>query len=235
MKSLMVAVLVGLSPMAALSQDKSPVKPVNGWYGTLGGGVVVPSSPSGYFTIDEFKNNGFQTQTTAPSLEAGIGYDFGKLRAEFTYGYTPIPASMLYAANSRVSASAPLSSNYNINSFLFGAYYDIENKSRWTPYFGGAIGPGVANIPGFNSVIDGDYYVMSPTSATVFAYQAKAGIAYTASKNADVFVEAGYLGTSSLNMTITQGPEPGSTVSPFTYGANGGFLAKVGVRYRFGK
>jgi len=232
-----IATLLGaISPVYSQDNDsqKDNLPPAKGWYATLGGGVVVPTSPSVSFSISEFSNTGSVTQSTAPSLEVGFGYDFGSIRTEFTYGYTPINSSTLSVANSLVSASAPVSSTYNINSFLFGAYYDIPTKSRWTPYIGGAIGPGLVSIPSFNSVIDGDSYVLSPTTSGVFAYQAKAGVTYAASKQFDLFAEAGYLGTSSLTLNILQGPNPGETVSPLTLGPNGGFLAKIGFRYRIG-
>lgn len=55
----------------------------------------------------------------------------------------------------------------------------------------------------------------------MFGYQAKVGVSYLAAKNADVFVEGTYQGTS------------GFTVDTVNYDPISSWGARLGARYRF--
>jgi len=247
--------LISTSPLRAEEAPNNLKVSKDGWYATFGSGFVSPQSPSTSLSVGGVNFTGNIQQNTSYSGELGVGYDFGKIRTEFTYGYTPISSSNWNVnwsggGSNAGSASAPVSTSYNLNSFLFGAYYDIPTKSKWTPYIGGAIGPGVVSIPALNVsgslvnsiTIGGNTYnnvsiKTNSTTENVFAYQAKAGLSYAASPETDLFVEAGYLGTSSLSTTpvITSSPSINASIPPLTIGQNGGFQAKIGFRYRFGK
>jgi len=228
-----LSLIAGASPVLA-QDDATGANQLDGWYATLGSGFVSPQTPSANTTVNGNAVTGSLQQNLAYSGEVGFGYDFGAIRAEFTYGYTPISSKNWTASWSGGNLSAPLSTNYNLSSFLLGAYYDVKTKSKFTPYLGGAIGPGAVAVPSISANV-GDVYVSTQSSTVgVFAYQAKAGISYAASKEADLFVEAGYLGTSSTSVNAVASGS-GNTILPVNIGANGGFLAKLGFRYRFGK
>lgn len=228
-----LSLIAGASPSLA-QDDTSGANQLDGWYATLGSGFVSPQTPSANTTVNGTAITGSLEQNLAYSGEVGFGYDFGAIRTEFTYGYTPISSKNWKASWNGGNLSAPLSTNYNISSFLFGAYYDVKTNSKFTPYIGGAIGPGAVSVPSISASVNNISVSTVSSTEGVFAYQAKAGISYAASKEADLFVEAGYLGTSSTSVSAVAAGS-GNTVSPITIGGNGGFLAKLGFRYRFGK
>lgn len=228
-----VSLIAGVSPVLA-QDDATGANQLDGWYATLGSGFVAPQTPSANTTVNGTAVTGSLQQNLAYSGEIGFGYDFGAIRTEFTYGYTPISSKNWTASWNGGNISAPLSTNYNLSGFLFGAYYDVKTKSKFTPYIGGAIGPGAVAVPSISATVNNVSVSTQSSTAGVFAYQAKAGISYAASKEADLFVEAGYLGASSASVNAVASGS-GNTISPITIGANGGFLAKLGFRYRFGK
>jgi len=234
--ALIAGLALGFSSIApAVAQEEvTGANQLNGWYATLGSGFVAPQTPSANTTVNGTAVTGSLTQNLAYSGELGFGYDFGPIRAEFTYGYTPISSKNWTASWNGGSVSAPLSTNYNLSGFLFGGYYDVKTKSKFTPYIGGAIGPGVVAVPSVSATVNGVSVSTNSTTAGVFAYQAKAGVSYAASKEADLFLEAGYLGASNASVNAVAAGS-GNTVSPINIGPNGGFLAKMGFRYRFGK
>jgi opacity protein-like surface antigen len=234
--ALLAGLALGFSSIApAVAQDEvTGANQLNGWYATLGSGFVAPQSPSLSYSSAGYNYTGSINQNTAYSGEIGGGYDFGPVRAEFTYAYTPISSSQWNVNWNGGSASAPVATSYNLSSFLFSGFYDVKTKSKFTPYIGGGIGPGIAVIPSVNTSLNGTTFRTNSESQAVFAYQAKAGVSYAASKEADLFVEAGYLGASGATYNITSSAVPGVN-TPISIGANGGFIAKLGFRYRFGK
>jgi len=235
LSSLLAIAGLALTATPVLAQDNATgANQPNGWYATLGSGFVAPQSPSVNYTSGGVNYTGSINQNTSYSGEIGGGYDFGAIRAEFTYAYTPISSSQWNISGNGSSASAPVATSYNLSSFLFSGYYDIKTKSKFTPYIGGGIGPGVAAVPAVSYTINGTSYTTNAASAAVFSYQAKAGVSFAASKESDLFVEAGYIGASGTTFNITSAAVPGVT-APISIGGNGGFIAKLGFRYRFGK
>jgi opacity protein-like surface antigen len=231
---LAIAGLITHAAPALAQDDAAAVNQLNGWYATLGSGFMAPQSPAISYTDFGYSYKGSISQNTSYSGEIGGGYDFGSFRAEFTYAYTPISSSQWNVSWNNGSSSTPLASSYNLSSFLFSGFYDIKTKGKLTPYIGGGIGPGIAVIPAISTTINGSRYGTNAESQAVFSYQAKAGVSYAASKEADLFVEAGYLGASGTTFTLTSSALPGVS-TPISVGANGGFIAKLGFRYRFGK
>ena len=72
-------------------------------------------------------------------------------------------------------------------SFLVNCYYDIQTDSPVTPFIGGGIG--VANV---DLNVQGD-----SADATVFAYQASAGIGYAVNDSVTIELGYRYMGTSA--------------------------------------
>jgi opacity protein-like surface antigen len=119
------------------------------------------------------------------------------------------------------------------NSVLASLYYDIPTKSRWVPYFGGGLG--WTNVSTTDIVYNYDVALGSGGQAVgsktvpggnsgALGYQAKIGVSYIATKSTDLYVEANYLGNTSVDL--------GSGTS---FGSFNSYGVKAGFRYRFGK
>lgn len=180
---------------ASKSVSNADAKPVSlatqlkGFYitGALGGNwpqtvnarsTDANAAPYGY---QDFHNSGV-------SIEAGAGYDFGSLRAEVTYAYD---ASAL-AGYSDYQGYTPYTSPGRVakNSALASLYWDIDLKSRFTPYIGGGIGYSTVNAaPTSDSYADYNAYY-----GNAFGYQFKAGLSYLINNRSDVYAEAVYRG-----------------------------------------
>ena len=195
------------------------VESVNGWYLTVGAGAVWPgnmnywanqaplratSQPRGTLEL----NGGF-------SVDGGIGYDFGAIRTELTYGYSAPSVDSVVAHD--LSRSFSAGGKINKNDIMLSAYWDVLPFSRFTPYIGGGIGYTNLSTPSFNV---GNYYTGSNNKG-LFGWQAKAGISYALAYNWDVYGEATFSGTGNPHF---------ESVNFSSYKDIG---AKLGFRYRF--
>jgi len=201
------------------------VESVNGWYLTVGAGAVWPSSQS-YNTVGGSQWNRF---TQLPygdvgfgggfSIDGGIGYDFGAIRTELTYGYSAPSFNTLNYSNTGVNwaNSSDISGKINKNDILASVYWDIIPFSRFTPYIGGGIGYTNLSTPNvnINSLNAGG------ANKGLFGWQAKAGVSYALAYNWDVYAEGTYSGT------------PGYSTEYVKFGSYDDFGAKLGFRYRF--
>ena len=200
------------------------VESVNGWYLTVGAGAVWPLSQSLNLsnTADWAAISGGAptplgsvTANGGFSVDGGIGYDFGAIRTELTYGYSAPSFKSLNITNYNFSTS--VGGKINKNDILLSAYWDILPFSRFTPYIGGGIGytnlstPNVS-IAGFNA---------GSANKGLFGWQAKAGVSYALSYKWDVYLEGTYSGASGFST-------PG-----LNWGSYDDFGAKLGFRYRF--
>ena len=222
-----------------------------GFYATLGAGatwtdsVNYDESYSGaYSTGETYSGNVNSTLNLGSGFagEAGIGYDFGDIRAEVTYVYKAASMGNISASGSEagtlfgVAYSLPYSLSFDgsgtlsTNSVLVSGYYDIPTKSKWTPYVGGGIGYTNVSYPkttGFSTLTIGG--AQSTVAVTVpsssggsFGYQAKVGLGYAVSNTADLFVEGVYQGSSTV------------TINTVDFDGLNSFGARAGVRIRFG-
>jgi opacity protein-like surface antigen len=195
------------------------VESVNGWYLTVGAGAVWPgnmnywanraplratSQPRGTLEL----NGGF-------SVDGGLGYDFGAIRTELTYGYSAPSVNSVVAHD--LSRSFSAGGKINKNDIMLSAYWDVLPFSRFTPYIGGGIGYTNLSTPSFNV---GNYYTGSNNKG-LFGWQAKAGISYALAYNWDVYAEGTYSGTGNPHF---------ESVNFSSYQDVG---AKLGFRYRF--
>jgi opacity protein-like surface antigen len=204
--------------------DVVEVESVNGWYLTVGAGAVWPSDqsirlrnqdawsdfsggqpvPRGDFSF----NGGF-------SVDGGIGYDFGAIRAELTYGYSAPSFDRINISN--YDANSSVGGKINKNDIMASVYWDVLPFSRFTPYIGGGIGYTNLSTPNLN--IDG--YNLGSANKGLFGYQAKLGLSYALAYNWDVYAEGTYSGAGSFST-----PE-------INWGSYNDFGAKLGFRYRF--
>lgn len=233
-----------VAPDAALIAQTYPqpvVKEVysaKGWYLTIGAGAQTPSDQtvnstgtlvSPFFTplLFNFGNNNSTKLDLGGGFsgDVGVGYDFGALRAELTYGYSRASLNAAGAANPigfGAFGIVPFTNNVsgiiNKNDVLASLYYDIETNSRWTPYIGGGIGYTNLSTPSFS--LNG--FPTNSVNKGLFGWQAKVGVSYAMNYNSDIYLEGVYQGAggySSENLTFD------------SFNSWGG---KIGFRYRFG-
>jgi opacity protein-like surface antigen len=193
------------------------VESVNGWYLTVGAGAAWPSS-LGIRTSDVFPGDqpsGDLSFGGGFSIDGGIGYDFGAIRTELTYGYTRASLNEVNINNSNYNFSG--SGIINKNDVMGSLYWDIDTNSRFVPYLGGGIGYTNLSTPSFT--VDG--YRTSSANRGVFGWQAKAGVSYIMSFNTDVYLEGTYSGAS------------GFYNGDVHFNSYNDFGAKLGFRYRF--
>ncbi|MCP9833006.1 MULTISPECIES: outer membrane protein [unclassified Cyanobium] len=209
-----------------------------GWYLTIGAGYQQPSdqtvkSDGGFVSpffsplLFNFGNNNSTKLHLGGGFsgDVGVGYDFGALRAELTYGYSRASLNSVGAANpigfgafSVLPFSNNVSGTINKNDVLASLYYDIETNSRWTPYVGGGIGYTNLSTPSFS--LNG--FPTNSVNKGLFGWQAKVGVSYAMSYNSDVYLEGVYQGAG------------GYTTENLTFDSFNSFGGKIGFRYRFG-
>ncbi|MCS5698140.1 outer membrane beta-barrel protein [Cyanobium sp. FGCU-52] len=193
------------------------VESVNGWYLTVGAGAAWPTT-MGFRTSDVFPGDepsGDFSFGGGFSIDGGVGYDFGALRAELTYGYTRSSLNEVNINNSNYNFSG--SGIINKNDVMGSLYWDIDTNSRFVPYLGGGIGYTNLSTPSFT--VDG--YRTDSASRGLFGWQAKVGVSYIMSYNTDVYLEGTYSGAS------------GFYNGDVHYNSYNDFGAKLGFRYRF--
>ena len=200
------------------------VESVNGWYLTVGAGAVWPTSQSlnlrntadwAAFFGDAPAPRGNVTANGGFSIDGGIGYDFGAIRTELTYGYSAPSFKNLNVTNYDISTS--VGGKINKNDILLSAYWDVLPFSRITPYIGGGIG--YTNLSTPNLSVAG--FNLGGANKGLFGWQAKAGVSYAIAYNWDVYVEGTYSGAGGFST-----PE-------LNWGSYDDFGAKLGFRYRF--
>jgi opacity protein-like surface antigen len=209
-----------------------------GWYLTIGAGAQTPSdqtvNSNGNFVSPFFApllfNFGNNNSTKLDlgggfSGDVGVGYDFGALRTELTYGYSRASLNAIGAANPigfGAFGIVPFTNNVsgiiNKNDVLASLYWDIETNSRWTPYIGGGIGYTNLSTPSFS--LNG--FPTNSVNKGLFGWQAKVGVSYAMSYNSDVYLEGVYQGAG------------GYSSENLTFDAFNSFGGKIGFRCRFG-
>lgn len=196
----------GAQPVAAPVVEQG-----TGFYATLGLGAGWPQSQTTSL-VDPFDgryvyNGGF-------AGDAGIGYDFGALRAEITYAFNSNPNPYLDFNGGRSDIEG---TPVRLNSGYLSLYWDLPLTPRIIPYIGGGIGG--TNYSYGAGTVGGESY--KADGVGTFAYQAKAGVTYVVSRRADLYVEGTYQGGA------------GYVLSNENYGPINVWGAKAGLRWRF--
>jgi opacity protein-like surface antigen len=184
-----------------------------GWYLTIGAGAAWPSDMNVRTRNFDPNFNGDATFGGGFSIDGGLGYDFGAIRTELTYGYTRGSLNSANFDNVDVNTSGII----NKNDVMASAYLDIPFGS-WVPYLGGGLGYSNLSTPSFTF----DEVRTGGGNKGLFGWQAKAGVAYVLSWNTDIYVEGTYAGAS------------GFSSNNIRYDSYNDFGAKLGFRYRFG-
>lgn len=218
-------------------------KTKQGVYVTIGAGGSWTSDAD----IERYADYGALVSDTSGTIdlgggmaaEGGIGYDFGNnIRAELTYTYNAIRMGTIdangeltvFGVTSPYSARFYTDGTVSRHSVLASAYYDISNKSKFTPYVGAGIGYVNLSIPTIVTEFDSqtpeqqfrDKATIKGGSAGSFGYQAKVGVSYGATEATDLFVEGTYAGNASVD------------IADSSIGSLDSFGARAGVRIRFG-
>lgn len=183
-----------------------------GFYGTLGLGASWLNDQSTDFLSPA---SGDYTYGGGFAGEVGVGYDFGALRTEITYGYN-------HFTNTGLDSSLGNFENeggaVNLNSGYASLYWDLPVGGRLVPYIGGGIG--YTNYSFGSGSLDGVAY--RGTNVGTFGYQGKVGVSYAMSHQADLFLEGVYQGGSSFS------------INSESYGSLNSWGGRLGMRWRFG-
>ena len=197
-----------------------------GFYTTLGLGFSSPQPTSGHLSTHYGYNiYGNVYKDTGFSGETGGGYDFGAARIELTYGYFNNALNTSKAAAQGITEQAKLTGFITTQTILINTYYDLHTNSHFVPYVGGGIGYGNIAQSHVTFTLPYGTGVSEATNHGVFAYQAKLGITYMASKKVDLFAEGVYLGSTAYSGSGGFAPGVGDI------GSSNNLGAKLGIRY----
>lgn len=147
------------------------------------------------------------------SADFALGYKFNKnIRGELSYAFNLLDDN-----------SAPTDTNggtgylgleqIDTHSLFASVYYDFQNESKFTPYFGGGIGTTFIDT-------DGSYQSRKNNDLT-FGYQGKLGVSYELQKSTDLFAEGIYQSTKSFKIN-NYNSQPIDIYS-----------SRLGIRYKF--
>lgn len=185
-----------------------------GWYVTVGAGGAWASNWDFQDNLDNYNFSGNSNLTGGFAVDGGVGYDFGAIRTELTYGFSRASLHKVHVDNYETLNG---SGNVDKNDVMASAYLDLP-FGDWVPYIGGGIGYSNLSTPSYT--IDGERF--SSGNKGLFGWQAKAGVAYVLNWNTDVYVEGTYSGASGFDS------------GDLSYSSFNNWGAKLGFRYRFG-
>ena len=184
------------------------------WYTAFGGGATFlndnDTTQAGITITSEFDTGG--------ALFGSVGRAFGDFRAE----------GELFSSYNEVTAmtgngiTIDTEGDFATVALMLNGYYDIPTDSKWRPYLGGGIG--FANVS-YNDVTLRGALVINDDD-TVFAYQAKAGIAYSFSPHWEGMLGYRYFGTDDADFVD-------STGFPFTADGVQMHMIEIGARFRW--
>jgi outer membrane autotransporter protein len=112
------------------------------------------------------------------SGEFGIGYDFGKLRTEFTYNATNTDLTTVQGTTTDIGV--------DVSTWMVSAAYDWRADKTWQPYVGAGMGKSTIEVD-LAQTIGNVAVVVDDDNITAFKF--KAGVNYEASENIDVYGE----------------------------------------------
>lgn len=147
--------------------------------------------------------------------EVAVGYKFPDVRTDLSVGFSSFSSAtetktVTNVNGEKLSNSQSGRGTVELLTIMANAYYDFKIKkqdgtpSRWSPYVGAGIGWGHLSTPGCATP---GCQSFSAGTASTFAYQAKLGVSYRATEAGFVFLEGGYLGTSSADVsTVSYDP-----------------------------
>ena len=112
------------------------------------------------------------------SGEIGIGYDFGKLRTEFTYNATNTDLTTVQGTTTDIGV--------DVSTWMVSAAYDWRADKKWQRYISAGIGQSTIEVDlaktvgSVATIVDDD---------NITAFKLKTGVNYEATENLDVYGE----------------------------------------------
>ena len=162
--------------------------------------------------------------TLTTDLDTGIfstgafGRSFGNFRAEGELLYNSNDVSTVSALGVSLGGSGDVSTL----GFMVNGYYDFDTNSKWTPYIGGGIGGANVSINSLSVV----GVPLADDDDTVFAYQAKVGVAYEFSPAWEGTLGYRFFGTEDADFVD-------STGGSFSTDGSQAHIVELGFRFRF--
>ncbi len=158
--------------------------------------------------------------------ELGLGYDFGRVRTELSYGNSnneikSISAKINEGTLMGTSVESSASGDLKIKNILINGYLDfpLGEQKKLTPYLGAGIGGSKLDID--NITVAGEE--LESASTWLFGYQAKLGLSYLLNNNVNIFGEGIYSAFSDL----------GVAGEKYGLGSNSDINYRAGFRLRF--
>ena len=192
---------------------------INGNYGTSS-----LTNASWKATVDNLAHKGDLKFDDGTAWEAGLGYDFGRLRTELSYSESinkieSITAKIDEGILKGTSVTSSASGDLKINNVLINGYLDFPIGKRFTPYIGAGIGGSKLNID--NITVDGE--ILESANTWLFGYQGKLGLSYALTKNFNIFGEGTY---SAFN-------DFGAAGEKYSLESNGDINYRAGLTLKF--
>jgi opacity protein-like surface antigen len=148
-----------------------------------------------------------------------IGRSFGNFRAEGEIDSNVNDLSTLSVPGiGGVSASGDVSTL----AFMVNGFYDFSTGSKWKPYIGGGVGAANVSLNNISAV----GFLLADDNQTVFAYQAKLGVAYEFNPAWEGTLGYRFFATEDATFVDSTG---------FSFSADGvqAHILELGFRFRF--
>lgn len=206
--SLLAGVAVAAMVLAAPQASAGGYKP---YVSVFGGASVLTQNPNLIY------NSGGNSGTTNllmnnPGYIIGgaVGVDWGnQLRTELELSHARWSSDKFHYRNSSIdgaSGTINATSDMSATYLLGNAWFDLSQGSKLTPYIGGGLGIGWANINAFTS----PSFIPVHFNASGLAFQVGAGVRFDVSDN--VTIDAGYRFKDIVGLSYSS-DDPGYTVS----------------------
>jgi opacity protein-like surface antigen len=196
-----IFVLVAIAAIPAVS-FASPARPGSYISGFLGANAQQDTTA----TISEF--NPVTTKNAQVQFDPGIniggsaGYDFGTLRLEGEMSYKQENIS---SVSEQTFGTKYINVDGHLGAFamMINGFFDFHNESPITPYLGGGMGFAALNLSNTRGVDANtgaiNDHIFRSDDATVFAYQAGAGVEVAINKRFSIDLGYRYFCTSKAN------------------------------------
>ena len=187
------------------------------WYGSVGAGAALLNDTStsvGGVSLSTEYSTGFL-------ITGAVGRFFDRFRGELELNYMQSDLDKITVSGFGVAGSVSADGDVSATSLMVNGYYEFDTGTAWSPYLGGGIGGANVSVNdvGANGV------TLLDDSATVLAYQAKAGIAYRFNENIDGTFGYRYFATDDLDMSAFG--------TSFTLDGPESHNFEIAVRFRF--
>ena len=160
--------LLSISELAPLNAEEKGTY----FVGSIGSGQMSDIDIAANLGGGEFEfDSGF-------SGEIGIGYDFGKLRTEFTYNATNTDLTTVQGTATDIGV--------DVNTWMVSAAYDWRADKKWQPYVGAGFGQSTIEVDLAQTI--GNVAILVDDD-NISAFKFKAGVNYEATENLDIYGE----------------------------------------------